>query len=131
MKYLLDTNVVIHALRGRPARVRERLDTAGPGLVRISAVTVAELSYGAEKSDDPQRRHSLFDAFLVPFDILPFDSAAGKLHGILRHQMRHQPIGERDLLIAAIARSANLTLITANAGEFRRVPDLDVEDWSL
>lgn len=130
MSYLLDTNAVIHAVRGRPASVRSRLDAEGPARVRVTSITIAELWNGAEKSDDPERRRRLFDAFLAPFEVLPFDAAAGKLHGTLRHQLRHQPIGERDLLIASIARSAGLTLVTANAGEFRRVPDLAVEDWS-
>jgi tRNA(fMet)-specific endonuclease VapC len=128
--YLLDTNAVIHAVRGYPESVRRRLDREGPGRVRVSAVTVAELWYGAAKSDDPDRRRRLFETFLVPFEVLPFDAAAGKLHGVLRHQLRHEPIGERDLLIAAIARSVGLTLVTANSGEFRRVPELAVEDWS-
>jgi tRNA(fMet)-specific endonuclease VapC len=128
--YLLDTNAVIHAVRGRPASVRQRLNAEGPGRVRVSAVTVAELWYGAEKSEDPARRRILFETFLAPFEILPFDGTAGKLHGVLRHRLRHGPIGERDLLIAAIAGSGGLTLVTANAREFRRVPDLAVEDWS-
>ena len=130
MTYLLDTNAVIHAVRGRPASVRHRLDLEGPARVRVSAVTVAELWYGAEKSDDPDRRRRLFETFLAPFEVLPFDAAAGRLHGRLRYQLRHEPIGERDLLIAASARSSGMTLVTANAGEFRRVPELAVEDWS-
>ena len=130
MTYLLDTNAVIHALRGKPASVRGRLDDEGPGRVCVSSVTVAELWYAAEKSEDPERRHRLFLAFLAPLEVMPFDAAAGKLHGVLRHQLRNQPIGERDLLIAAIARTLGLTLVTANRKEFDRVPALAVEDWS-
>ncbi|MBM4184197.1 MAG: type II toxin-antitoxin system VapC family toxin [Gemmatimonadetes bacterium] len=130
MRHLLDTNAVIHAVRGYPASVRRRMDEHGPSRLCVSAVTVAELRYGAEKSDDPDRRRRLFQAFLTPLEIVPFDEAAGKLHGVLRHQLRHHPIGERDLLIAAIARAGGLTLVTANAREFERVPGLAVEDWS-
>ena len=130
MSYLLDTNAVIHAIRGRPKSVRARLDAEGPGRVAVSAVSVAELWYGAEKSDDPARRKALFSAFLDPFDIVPFDDEAGRRHGALRHELRHHPIGERDLLIAAIADSRGLTVVTANVGEFERVPGLGVVDWS-
>ncbi len=130
MTYLLDTNAVIHALRGRPASVRHRMDAEGPGRVCVSAVTVAELWYGAAKSEDPDRRRRRGEEFLAPLEVMPFDAAAGRLHGVLRHELRHRPIGERDLLIAAIARSVGLTLVTANRAEFDRVPDLSVEDWS-
>lgn len=60
----------------------------------------------------PHRLRQLFETFLAPIDVVPFDAEAGKLHGVLRHQLRHQPIGERDLLIAATA------------------PALAVVDWS-
>jgi tRNA(fMet)-specific endonuclease VapC len=106
------------------------MDAEGPGRVCVSAVTVAELWYGAEKSEDPDRRRRLVEEFLAPLEVMPFDAAAGRIHGVLRHQLRHHPIGERDLLIAAIARALGRTLVTANRAEFERVPDLTVEDWS-
>ena len=59
MKYLLDTNAVIHAIRGRPTGVRARLDAEGPARVAVSAITVAELTYGAVKSDRPGRHELL------------------------------------------------------------------------
>lgn len=129
MSWLLDTNAVIHAIRGNPASVRERLEDAGPTRLRVSAVTVAELWYGAEKSSRPDRR-TLFETFLEPFEILPFDEEAAKEHGRLRHALRRSPIGERDLFIAAIARVNDLTVVTANVREFERVPGLAVEDWT-
>jgi len=129
VRYLLDTNAVIHSIRGRPEAVRTRVDAEGPDRVAVSAVTVAELWYGAEKSER-SNRHDLFEAFLAPYEILPFDEEAGREHGRLRHQLRHAPIGERDLFIAAIARVAGLTVVTANTREFERVPGLAVEDWS-
>jgi len=129
VKYLLDTNAVIHAIRGRPETVRSRLSAEGPDRVAVSAVTVAELWYGAEKSERTGR-HELFEAFLEPYEVLPFDSAAGREHGRLRHRLRHTPIGERDLFIAAIARVAGLTVVTANTGEFSHVPGLALEDWT-
>ena len=63
---------------------------------------------------------------------LPFDRDAGKHYGEIRHALakRGQPIGANDLLIAAHARSVDATLVTNNAGEFGRVPDLRVENWS-
>lgn len=130
MTWLLDTNVLIHAQRGRPENVRQRLQAVSPQTVAISSVTVAELWYGIERSDAPDRKRTLWSRVLAPFDVLPFDRAAGEIHGGLRFALRHHPIGERDLLIAAIALANDLTVVTGNIREFRRVPGLRVEDWS-
>jgi len=127
--WLLDTNVLIHAQRGRPEAVRRRLRAVSPENVVISTVTVAELWYGIARSDDPTRKRELWSRFLTPFDVLAFDRAAAEVHGGLRFALRHHPIGERDLLIAAIALANDLTVVTANTREFRRVPGLRVEDW--
>lgn len=129
MKRLFDSDVVIDALRGRPA-VRRRLQALSPDDVAISAITIAELWYGAEKSNEPDRTRALFEEFLAPFEILPFDRPAAQDHGRLRYRLRQRPIGDRDLLIAAIALTRRLTIATRNVREFRRVPGLKVEDWS-
>jgi tRNA(fMet)-specific endonuclease VapC len=130
MKWLLDTNVLIHAARGKPAAVRRRLRETSPDDICISAVTVAELLYGAERSPDPAARRSAWREYFAPYAILPFDQAAAERHARLRFAMRHEPIGERDLIIAATALSYGLVVVTANRREFARVPELEVEDWS-
>ena len=63
--------------------------------------------------------------------VLAFDREAAEVHGDLRHALRHNPIGERDLLLASIAFARGLTVVTANVREFRRVPGLAVEDWGM
>jgi len=128
--YLLDTNVLVAAQRGYPAAVEARLRQLSPDDVCISAVSVAELWYGAARHSDPERRRALWSEYLAPYAVLPFDRAAAELHGELRHQLRHAPIGERDLLIAAIALANRLTMVTGNTREFERVPGLLVENWS-
>ena len=129
MRRLLDTDVVIDAIRGRPPAARRRLQSLSPDDLAISAITVAELSYGARKSRTPDATRTLFEEFLLPFEILPFDRSAAEEHGRLRHLLRRRPIGDRDLLIAAIAVAHGLAVATRNVREFRRVPDLNVEDW--
>lgn len=129
MIWLLDTNVLIHTQRGRPEAVRRRLQAVAPDDVAISTITVAELWYGIASSDDPDAKRERWAGFLAPFEVLPFDRTAAELHGGLRFTLRHHPIGERDLLIAAIALANDLAVVTANTGEFRRVPGLQVEDW--
>ena len=68
-------------------------------------------------------------AFVEPYEIVAFDRPAAESHGRLRFAMRSQSIGERDLLIAATALAHDLTVVTRNAREFRRVPGLAVEGW--
>lgn len=66
---------------------------------------------------------------MAPFQVVPFDREAAEHHGRLRFALRHRPIGERDLLIAAIAAANRLTVVTRNIREFGPVPGLRVEEW--
>jgi tRNA(fMet)-specific endonuclease VapC len=68
---------------------------------------------------------------LAPFRVLAFAGDAAEHHARVRYRLRHKPIGDRDLLIAAIAIANDLTLVTHNTREFSRVPDLRVEDWGV
>lgn len=128
--WLIDTNVVIHAIRNDPPSVRARLSEIGPSAVRVSSISIAELWYGALRTPQPKRRRALYEAFLSPIETLAFDRAAAVQHAELRHALRHAPIGERDLLIASIAVSAGLIVVTSNRREFERIPGLVVEDWT-
>jgi tRNA(fMet)-specific endonuclease VapC len=130
LTWLLDTNVLIHAQRGRPAAVARRLADTSPDDLVVSAITIAELWYGIAKSDDPPRKLELWRRFLEPFSIAAFDRAAAEQHGRIRLLLKHKPIGERDLLIAAIAMANGFTVVTSNTTEFSRVPDLATENWA-
>ena len=130
MDWLLDTNTLIFAARDRPRAVRHRLQEVSPDDVAVSSIAIAELWYGAEKSDDPPRKRAAWSRFLEPYSVLPFDRAAAEEHARLRYLLRHVPIGERDLLVAAIATANGLRVVTNNLAEFTRVPGLTVEDWS-
>ena len=129
--YLLDTNTCIYFLKNSfPAMTQRLLDT-DPQKLFISSITVYELAYGAEKSKWGEKTRQKLAMFLAPFTILPFDSedamVAGRVRGALEQQ--GMPIGPYDIQIAAHALAKGLTVLTHNVGEFRRVPDLKVEDW--
>lgn len=128
MTWLLDTSVIVAILR-RHQGARRRLAAVSPDDVGIPSVAVAELVYGAERSADPERAGVVWRACVEPFAIVPFDGAAAEAHGRLRFALRAQPIGERDLLIAATAVAHGLTVVTHNGREFRRVSGLAVEEW--
>ena len=130
MIYLLDTNTCVYAIKREP-RVLCHLQEHSPDQFGVSAITLAELWFGAAKSSRPQRTRQSVDSFLKPFEVLAFEAEAAGRYAEIRFQLEREgrPIGERDLLIAAIARSRHLTVVTHNVREFSRVSGLDVEDW--
>lgn len=128
MKYLLDTNVYIHAMKN-VGSVRRNLQRRSVGEVATSAVTLAELLYGAEKTSNPDKSRAAWVAVLEPYAVLDFDSSSAVEHARIRYLLRQNPIGERDLLIASIAISNDLIVVTNNTQEFGRVPGLECEDW--
>lgn len=128
---MLDTNLCIRVLRDRPAGLRDRFNAEAAGLC-ISAITLAELYHGAEKSARPaENRHAVED-FAARLVVLPFDDTAASHAGDVRAALERagQPIGGYDLLIAAHARSRGLVVVTGNLREFTRVPGLRAEDWN-
>ena len=129
MAHLLDTNVVSQALRG-DAHVRRRIDLHARQGIVISAITIAELAYGTLKHPHPERHRRAWEAFVAMFEVVPFDEHGAREHARIRWALRATPIGERDLLIAAVALARRLVVVTGNLREFRRVPGLRVEDWS-
>lgn len=127
MEVLLDTNVCIDLLRGR-ARGRRLPRAAACGL---STVVAAELWVGAAKAAAPAAQKEAVQALLDLFPRVAFDDEAARHYGEIRAHLETKgtPIGPLDLLIAAHARSLGATLLTANLGEFRRVPGLKCAPW--
>lgn len=128
MKYILDTDICIFALKDRMG-VLKRLLQESPDDITVSAMTEAELTFGAIKSSNPERARTQVEAFLEPVMVLPFDSEAARKHAEIRFAIRNSPIGERDMVTAAIASANGLILVTHNTREFSRVEGLLLEDW--
>ena len=131
LRYLLDTNIAIFALRHRPPALQAHFVDAR-GQLSISSISVAELAFGAEKSSRPSENQRAVDEFLALIDVIDFDSAAAAHSGQIRAALgaAGTPIGSYDTLIAGQARSRALVVVTNNVREFERVPGLLVEDWS-
>jgi tRNA(fMet)-specific endonuclease VapC len=126
---MLDTNTVSFVFKNQ-GRVAERLFSFRPSAICISAITVAELRYGAEKRSS-QKLHALITRFLAPFSVAPFREAEATRYGELSAALEQSgtPIGELDTQIAAHALSLGITLVTNNARHFSRVAGLQLEDW--
>ena len=128
--FMLDTDICIYLINERDAALREKFES-NASAVRISAITYAELCFGAAHSARVEENTRELAAFCLDLEILPFDAAAGNHYGKIREALmqRGQPIGANDLLIAAHARSAGATLVSNNEREFARVPELRTENW--
>lgn len=130
LKYLLDTNIVIYVVKRRPLAVLD-IFNRHHGRMAVSAITVAELIHGAEKSEFPARNLAVVEDFFSRLVVLPYTAEAAWHYGSIRATLEKdgQPIGVNDLHIAGHARSLGLTLVTNNLREFKRVPGLLLENW--
>ena len=133
IRYLLDTNICIYLIKKRPKEVLAKFREHSPEEVAISTVTLFELQYGIEKSRFRERSRKALTKFLLPLNILELDQTAAKEAAIIRSQleMKGIPIGSYDLLIAGIARSHDLILVTNNMKEFGRIDNLKLDNWVL
>lgn len=103
MRYLLDSNIVIHFLRGRFGLI-EKLESVGLENCAISEITLAELVFGAENSENPTKNYELIEAFAQQLTVMPiFDSiyTYGKEKARLRKS--GNMISDFDLLIGSTA----------------------------
>lgn len=130
LKYLLDTNIVIYVVKRRPLAILDVFNRE-QGRMAISAITVAELVHGAEKSQYPARNLAVVEDFFSRLAVLPYSPEAAWHYGSIRAALEKsgQPIGVNDLHIAGHARSLGLTLVSNNIREFVRVPGLLLENW--
>jgi len=131
MSYLLDTNICIYIIKRKPRQVIDRFNRLKPSDIAISAITIAELEYGAQKSQRLQQNMAALQQFLIPLEIVAFDQQAAQVYGVIRTNLEQQGqvIGSLDMLIAAQAISASMILVTNNIGEFSRIPNLQLENW--
>jgi len=131
MRYLLDTNICIYLIKKHPPKVLERFIEHSPQDVAISTITFFELQYGVEKSLYRQRSEDALAKFLLPLNLIELDRFAAEEAAVIRAQLEKKgiSIGPYDLLIAGLARSRDLTLVTNNAGEFERIAGLRIENW--
>ncbi len=130
LKYLLDTNIVIYTMKNRPQQVR-RYFKAQQGRIGISSVTLGELVFGAEHSQQVERNLADIEALTARLEVLPFDEAAAYHFGQIRAELYRmgRPIGPYDMMIAGHARACGLKLVTNNVKEFKRVQGLIIENW--
>lgn len=127
---MLDTNIVSDLIRNPRGRAAKRVAKVGENNVCTSIIAAAELRYGCAKSGSKRLLKAIED-LLGEINVLPFDIPADAEYGGIHSELEAvgKPIGGNDLLIAAHARATGATIVTANAGEFKRMRGLNVENW--
>jgi tRNA(fMet)-specific endonuclease VapC len=136
MIYMLDTNICSFIIREKPEIVIERLEQAIERRARIviSAITYAEMRFGATLPKAPKKVEGLVNDFVTRLHaVLPWDSEAIDRTVAIRRELAScgTPIGENDANIAGHALAVNAVLVTNNVREFLRVTGLVVEDWTV
>ncbi|MCR5798662.1 MAG: type II toxin-antitoxin system VapC family toxin [Lachnospiraceae bacterium] len=132
MRYMLDTNICIYAIKHKPEKVFHKLQEVEPEDVCVSSVTYAELVHGVEKSVAVEKNRLALSMLLANIEILDFDVDAADCYGKIRADLEKKgtPIGPFDMMIAGHAQSLGYTVVTNNVKEFSRVPDLKIENWA-
>lgn len=132
IKYMLDTNICIFAIKHKPESLVNRIEQCIPGEICISSITFAELLHGVEKSRAVERNRLALLLFLSKITILDFDSEAADEYGKLRADLEVQrtPIGPMDMLIAGLRNQSVGSWLTNSTREFKRFPGLEIQDWT-
>jgi len=130
MQYLLDTSICVFFLRGK-LKLDEIIKEKGTENCFISEITVFELRYGAENSDNPTKSHKAVDLFVNGISIIPI---VGSIKKYAKEKVRLRRLGkpmhdEFDLLIGVTAIENKLTLVTDNESDFQNLNDIKIENW--
>lgn len=130
LRYMLDTNIVSAVVKQPDCAVARRLAAMPRETFCISVIAAAELRFGMCRKRSAKLTKQV-EAVLEGIDIVPLEEPADQHYGSIRAQLTRlgQPIGQNDLFIAAHALALDVVLVTANTGEFERVPGLVIENW--
>ena len=133
MTYLLDTNIASDAIKGEPARVRERLVALPMRSVAVSAVTQGELIYGLAKRGNPAALSALVHEFLIRVEVLPWTAEVATVYGELRAACarRGVTLSALDMMIAAQAVAQGAVLVTRDKAFDHVEEGLKLENWTL
>ncbi len=132
MKYYLDTNTIIYAIKGTYPSLVEHFKNVPKESIVIPEIVLAEIEYGARKSNNYNKTIKKYNEFTDYFDIAYFDKNAAVSYGIIRSELEKigKQIGPNDLIIASIVQANEGILVTHNTKEFERIKELKIEDWT-
>jgi len=130
MQYLIDTNICIYYMKGL-YDLNKKFETAGFEHCFISEITIAELKFGVENSQKPEKNRKALNHFLSGIQVIPIYEA---LDTYAKEKARLRkagiPIDDFDLLIGTTAVSYDMTMVTNNLSHFERIEGIIIEDWT-
>lgn len=131
MKYLLDTNICIHFLRGK-FNIDQKIKDIGFINCAISEITLAELIYGAEYSPDKEKNIARVESFAKNLNVIPIINCIS-LYGKEKARLRKigKMISDFDLLIGTTSISIDMIMVTENVSEFERITGITIENWII
>lgn len=130
MRYLLDTNIFIAAMKGLPP-LRGRLARVPAEALVLSPIVLGELEVGVAKSAARERNAARLAAIIGEIELVPLDAEVSRHYADIRAHLERcgTSIGANDYWIAAQGRALGAVVVTDNEAEFRRVKGLKVENW--
>jgi len=130
MKYLLDTDTLIYWLKGNK-NIEEKALTIGLDQLRYSIISHAELYFGAYNSEQKDKNLKAIQVVYQKLALVNFNPESAKLFGMIKADLKQQGniILDADIMIASIALSNELTLVTNNEKHFNRIPKLNIQNW--
>lgn len=132
MKYYLDTNIIIYALKGTYKEIENHFRSIPFESIVIPRIVIAEIEYGAKKSKNYKQTIEKYNEFINHFEIIDFDEKASRKFGDIRWTLEQagKQIGPYDLIIASTVLANEGVLVTHNTKEFGRIKELKIEDWT-
>ncbi|MBL7974182.1 MAG: type II toxin-antitoxin system VapC family toxin [Candidatus Kapabacteria bacterium] len=130
-KYLIDTNICVYYIKGK-FKLKEKFEQVNPENCFISEITLAELMFGVENSEQKEKNQIVLDNFLSGVKVIPIFHSLG-LYAKEKARLRKSgtPIDDFDLLIGVTAVSHNITMVTNNTEHFKRIKGITLEDWTV
>lgn len=129
--YLLDTDILVDVLRGKPAAAARLVTMAAGQTLYTSILNYAELVYGALRTINPDGEYPRVITLLQGLTVLPFDKDAAEVFARekARLALRGESVSDFAMAVASIALQHDLILVSHNLGELQRVQGLKSEDW--
>jgi tRNA(fMet)-specific endonuclease VapC len=131
MSFLLDTNICIYYLNGKDSELTRRILEAGPALLAISSLSVAELRFGAARSARSEQNDARIDRFVAELKTIAFDDLCARHFANIKAGQisAGKPIPDFDIAIAATALAGNLVVVSADR-HIAEIPGVEVENWT-
>ena len=132
MQYLLDTDICIYWLKGKKS-VKTKIDRVGQNAIAICVITASELYFGAYNSNKVEQNLVVAENLIKSLPVISLSDNTLKEFGRLKAQLRQAgtPVADFDLLIASVAITENLILVTNNTRHYQRIPALKLDNWAI